>query len=203
MMLILSAVAADLFTTTTDSWIYNSLKNIENSNGTPTEKMNLIKFYLSQAVSRHYSIFMEVNGFESTLKKLVANIGKIMRGSITIKELIVLVLYALYDLILKGGLLGFNNPTDIMVLFGGIVILKIIDAKTGFPLLIANMYKEAHEEREVGQNLIIMENFIKQLGHFFIIEQDKVETPELRLKNIVEELNVLIPKVDPEKIKLM
>jgi len=98
------------------------LKNISTMNATPDEKMKLIKFQLSQAVSRHYTVFMQVNGFTNTFKKLIANVGKITKGIITVKELILIVAWAIYDLVVRGGMLslileGYLTPKDLESFF--------------------------------------------------------------------------------------
>ena len=195
--IVFSALAADLFQKN-DDWIYNSLKNIETMNISSEEKMKLFRFQLSQAVSRWYTVFMQVNGFSSTFKKLLANTGKIFKGIISIKELLILVLWAMYDLVLRGGILSFTNPFDILFLFTGLVGLKIVDASKGFPSLVADMYKESMEERDSSLGLTIMEAFIVQLGYLFAAEQEK--TPETEFKIAVDKLNELIPKIDPEKL---
>ena len=193
--LILSALAADLFSQTKDVWVYNTLKNIQSSNLPFDEKKNAWKFILEQAVNRWYSIFIKVNGFDNVVKKSAANLQKIFKGIITIKELIIIVAWALFDLVIREGLLGLTNPIDVIVLFGGLAALKIVDANSGFPSLVADMYKDAMKEKNPDFDQLAMEDWIRQLGTLFTVDQEKAQTPEEEAESLIDRLNAVIPKL--------
>jgi hypothetical protein len=170
MAIVINSLTSDLFENST-SWIYTSLEKLETSEMSPEDKLKYIRTQLSIAVSRYNSVFLMLSGrsnFSGTIKK-------IFTGKISIKELLIVFAYAMYDLVLRDTNLSFMEPFDIAVLFGVIVFLKIIDANSGFAGLVAEMYEEAFKERNTDETLEIMVSYIKQLCRKFHIEYEKTE----------------------------
>jgi hypothetical protein len=166
-MLTLGAVGADIFSDD-NIWIYNSLRKIEDDASlSPNDKMEMIRYHLGIAVRRHFSIFLRV-GDTRGLDYLRMKVKRLLKGDVVVKELVVLVLYALYDLFLRGGALDIGHPWDILALLGGLVTLKVLDADKGFPGLVATMYEEAvNRDRAVREQLAVIEDYISQLGLLF------------------------------------
>jgi len=193
-LLIIQALVADLFNLKEDSWIYKSLKEIEGQeNLPPDEKISLIRFHLEMAVERYMVVFLAVNGLKKW-KYITKNLLRIQKGVITIKELIILVLYALYDLVIRSGLLSFTFPIDIIIIFIGLTILKIIDASQGILPILVQMYKVAFSEKGNTEILKVTSNLIKQLSHIY--DMETLKTPENHVKKAVEILNENIPKLE-------
>lgn len=167
-MLIFSALIADLFDNA-ESWTYNSFQIIENTKLTKIERVSMIQSQLEIAVNRYMAVFLMVNGFDSLLKRLGATASKIWKGRITIKEIILLLAYAIYNLFLVD--LTFDaGPMDEIILFFVIVILKIIDANSGVAKLIAEMYLEAEADTNPDKYLLKVRERIIELAHIYHIE---------------------------------
>jgi hypothetical protein len=180
-IIVLNALAVDLFSNKGDIWIYNSLRDIEQKqNINSEEKLNLIKYHLDQAVKRYMSVFLLVNGFETKWIRIKKEIKKILTGVITIKELLIIVAYALYDLFFRSGLIDIVAPWDVLVLFSVLTMIKIVDASKGFPSLVAEMYREAKKEGNYEQRLEVIGSYIKQLGALFNINYDKEAITKLK-----------------------
>jgi len=168
--IVVSALAADLFENI-ESWTFNSLRIIEKKGLSSEERVEMIKTQLEVAVDRYMTIFLQVNGFETLLEKLGANANKIYKGVITVKELIIVILYAVYDLVIRQGALTLAEPYDTLIIFAGIVALKIVDANEGVAGIITQMYKESVEEvKDYDGVLLKLANHIKELAHIYHIE---------------------------------
>ena len=166
--LILSALIADLFNNA-ETWTYNSFQIIDNIKLTKEERISMIQSQLEIAVNRYMAVFLMVNGFDTLLKKLGATASKIFKGRITIKEIIVLLAYAVYNLFLVD--LTFDaGPTDEIILFFIIVILKIVDSNAGVAKLIAEMYEEVEAEGKQDEYLLKIRDRIISLAHIYHIE---------------------------------
>jgi len=166
--IVINSLTSDLFENSS-SWVYTSLERLETTELTPDEKLKYIRAQLTIAVNRYDSVFLMLNGKNRTW----GTIKQIFKGKVSIKELIVIFCYAMYDLVLRGEDLSFMEPYDIAVLFGVIVFLKIIDANTGFAGLLSEMYEEAFKERNANETLEILVGYIKQLCHKFDMEKEK------------------------------
>lgn len=141
---------------------------IERKDITDKQKFKILKDQLQIAVNRFDTVFYNING-----KNGKTILTRIIKGSITVKELIVISLYALYDLVLKGGYLKMVDPYDIMVIFVVLVVLKIIDANSGFTQLVTEMYKRAFEDTYTSTTLDTIKGYIRQLCQLFDIEYNK------------------------------
>ena len=167
--IILSALATDLFVNK-EVWVKMTMESLARTDINPEEKIAIIKTQLTIEVDRYQSIFMMVNGFESRLKRIGASLAKITKGSITVKELIVVFMYAMWDLVIREGATNLETPYDVLVLFGGIIVLKIVDANSGFAQLVTNMYKEAYSDKDASIKLTLIGNYIKELANQYDIE---------------------------------
>lgn len=166
--IILSALAADLFSNA-GTWTENSYKIIENEKLTKEERMSMIQSQLEVAVNRYMAVFLMVNGFDSLLKKFGATFNKVFNGKITIKEIIVILSYALYNIILKDTNLDIGH-LDEALLFIVIVAIKIVDANAGVAKLIAEMYLEAKATKDPDKYLLKVRERIIELAHIYHIE---------------------------------
>jgi len=165
-VIIINALVSDLFENT-DSWIFNSLKSIEEQKITPEEKIKQIRIQLDIAVNKYSSVFFMINKNKF--------FTRIFHGRITVKEVIVIFLYAMYDLVLRDANLSIIAPYDIMLLFGVMIILRILDASKGFTSLVASMYDEAFKDRDASITMDIITDYIKQLCNFYNKEVQKIE----------------------------
>lgn len=168
-LIILSALATDLFVNN-ETWVESTMQSIARDDISSEEKIVIIKNQLTIEVARYQSIFMSINGFDTRLKKIVASITKIYKGSITVKEILVIVFYALWDLVVREGVANLESPYDVMILFLGIVALKIVDANSGFAQLVTNMYNEAYSDKDADIKLTFIANYIKELANQYDIE---------------------------------
>ena len=164
-VIIINALVSDLFESN-DAWIFNSLKSIEVQKITPEEKIKQIRIQLGIAVNKYSSVFYIVNKNKF--------ISKIVHGRITVKEVIVIFLYAIYDLVLRNANLSIIEPYDIIILFGVMITLRIIDASKGFASLIANMYDEVFKDRDANITMDIISDYITQLCNFYNSEMEKI-----------------------------
>ncbi len=168
--IIVSALAADLFENI-ESWTYNSLRIVENKSLTKKERVEMIKNQLHIAVDRYMTVFLMVNGFDKLLDKLGAEMKRIYKGVITVKELIIIILYAVYDLVIRQGALTLVEPYDTLIIFAGLIALKVVDANEGVARIIAQMYAESAEEiKDYDGVLAKLANHIKELAHIYHIE---------------------------------
>jgi len=165
----MGALMVDLFENV-ESWILHSMQIVENKALTKQERIEMIRNQLDIAVDRYMAVFLLVNGFESLLHKIGTDISKIFKGIITVKELIVIIAYALYDLVIRDGTLSFLYPYDIGIIFLGLVVLKVVDARAGVAEIIAEMYKEAAEIKNMDNTLNKITEYIKELAHIYHIE---------------------------------
>jgi len=167
--IVMSALMTELFQNT-DTWIYNSLYEIEKKNITDEMKFKIIKEQLQIAVNRYDTVFFAINGKDvnSVLKRIIG-------GSITVKELILISLYALYDLVLKGGYLSLIDPYDISVVFIVLVLLRVMDANSGFANLVVEMYNKAFNEKYTSTTLTTLTGYIRQLCLLFHIDYNEPE----------------------------
>ncbi len=170
-VIIINALVSDLFEST-DSWIFNSLKAIEEQKITPEEKIKQIRIQLEIAVNKYSSVFFMVN------KSKI--FSRIVHGKITTKEVIIIFLYAMYDLVLRDANLSIIAPYDIALMFGVMIILRIVDASKGFTSLVANMYDEVFKERDPNITLDIIRDYITQLCNFYNKEAIKIESKEVK-----------------------
>lgn len=173
--IIISALIADLFNNA-DTWTYNSFQIIDNMKLSREERISMIKSQLEIAVDRYMAVFLMVNGFDSLLKRIGAMANKIFKGRITIKEIIVLLAYAIYNLLLKDLPFDLGAADEILLLFI-IVILKIIDSNAGVARLIAEMYQEVELEGKQDEYLLKIRDRIISLAHIYHIETITNETP--------------------------
>lgn len=165
-VIIINTLVSDLFEST-DSWIFNSLKSIEEQKLTPEEKVKQIRIQLDIAANKYTSLFYMIHK---------SNIfSKMVHGRITIKEVIVLFAYAMYDLVLRDANLSIIAPYDIALLFGVMILLRIIDASKGVTSLVAKMYEEAFKERNASITMDIIADYIRQLCDFYNTEVDKIK----------------------------
>jgi len=139
--IVFSALSTDLFVNN-KLWIENAMENVMRLDLSVAQRVAIIKQQLEIAVDRYLAVFLLVNGFDTVWKRLKVNFSKIYKGSITVKELLIIVVYALWDLVIRNGLTNLENPLDICVLFFGLMVLKIVNANSGFASLVAEMYKE-------------------------------------------------------------
>jgi len=172
--IIINALMTDLFQNT-ETWIFNSMHEIERKDIDDKLKFDILKEQLGIAVNRYDSIFFAVNG-----KDWGKIFKRIWGGSITVKELIVVFLYAIYDLVLKSGYLSMLDPWDIMIVFSCLIGLKIIDAKTGFAGLVTEMYNKAFKEEYTSTTLNVIRGYIRQICLLFHINFEE-ETEKIRL----------------------
>lgn len=185
-VIILQGLAADLFGTNGSIWVYNSLCEIETKEIDPKDKLNLIKYHLEQAVKRYGVVFFE--DIEGTFGKVLEELKRITKGIITVKELIVILMYALYDLVLRNGLIDIPVPFDVLVLFLGIVGIRIIDAGKGFTSILVKLYNEAfNKEAKQEHKLDMIGTYIKQLGALFNIHYDENTIQCIQQKETVKE----------------
>lgn len=168
MGLVLAALLTDLFENI-DSWVQQSFKIVENQNLSKEQKIESIKNQLEIAQDRYLEVFLMLN-YDTLIKSLITRIGKIVKGLITVKELIILVAYALYDLVIREGMLSFLYPYDVAVIFGVLVLLSTLNAKAGIASLIVAMYKEAKDIKNVDTSLDKIVSYIKQLCNVLHIE---------------------------------
>ena len=84
-VIIINALVSDLFEST-DSWIFNSLKSIEEQKISSEEKIKQIRIQLDIAVNKYSSVFFMINKNKF--------FSRIVHGRITVKEILVLFLYA-------------------------------------------------------------------------------------------------------------
>ena len=164
-VIIINALVSDLFESN-DAWIFNSLKSIEVQKITPEEKIKQIRIQLDIAVNKYSSVFYIVNKNKF--------MSKVIHGRITVKEVIVIFLYAIYDLVLRNANLSIIEPYDIIILFGVMITLRIIDASKGFASLIANMYDEVFKDRDANITMDIISDYITQLCNFYNSEMEKI-----------------------------
>lgn len=164
--IIINALITDLFQNT-ETWIWNSMKEIERKDIKDEYKFKLLKDQLKIAVERYDTVFFMINGKD--WKKIF---NRIINGSITVKELIVIGLYAIFDLVLKNGYLSITEPYDVAILFGVLIILKILDANSGFASLVAEMYKQLYDEEYTSTTMNTIRSYIRQLCLIFHIEYD-------------------------------
>lgn len=170
--IIINALLTDLFQNV-DTWIFNSMYEIERKDIKDEMKFEILKEQLGIAVNRYDTVFFAVNG-----KKFGKIFKRVIKGSITVKELIVIFLYAIYDLVLKMGYLSMLDPYDIFILFTALVGLKIIDANSGFASIVTEMYGKLFNETYTSTTLATIRGYIRQLCLLFHIdyeeEKDKI-----------------------------
>lgn len=193
--IIITALAADLFENI-ETWIYNNMVIIEKKGLTPGERITMIKTQLDSAVDRYMALFLLVNGFDNFLKKAWNNIIKIGKGIITIKEAILILSYAMYDLVVRDGALSFMYPYDTLVIFTGFIGLKIINAETGVAGIITAMYKEIEDIKDINKTLKSITDYIKELAHMYHIEisipqEDQVVTLNARIADLKAQIKSL------------
>lgn len=177
--ILFQALASDLFTEE-DTWIYNTLKKIEGQNISAKEKMEKIRYHLDVAVKKYMNVFLQVNGL-SKFNKIKKYALKVAKGKITVKELLIIGLYALYDLVWKSGTISITEPWDIVFTFGIVIILKIIDANKGFAGILATMWKEAYNaEKSDEHQLTLITEYIQQLGAIFNMTIDEAKPEEIK-----------------------
>ena len=184
-MILICALAVDLFKLTKDSSIYNSLVQIETQSISNEEKVVLIKQQLQLAVDRYNTIFFMANDFTQLITTLREDGKRILNGVISVKELIVILLYTLYDLVIREGALSLTSPWDKGVIFLGLVFIKIIDAQNGFASIIAQMYKEAKNTINHDEALVILTDYIKQLVFLY----DRTTCPKNPVNTTTTEIN--------------
>jgi len=197
--IVFSALATDLFVNN-KAWVENAMVNIERKDIDGKQRVAIIKQQLEIAVDRYMDVFIIVNGFDSTFKRVWANVSKIYKGAITTKELLLIVVYALWDLVIRNGLTHLENPFDIVVLFLGLTVLKVIDANSGFAGLVAEMYKEIDAGKDQEVTLTLWANYIKQLANLYDLTYEGNKTPEESFENALKTLNEVVPKLTQEKI---
>jgi len=171
--IIINALLTDLFQNT-ETWIYNSMKEIENKDIDDKQKLKILKDQLTIAVNRYDTVFFAING-----KDMNKIFTRIIKGSITVKELIVIALYALYDLVLRSGYLSLTEPFDISALFIALVLLNIIGAKSGFANLVVEMYNTAFNKTYTSTTMNTLKGYIRQLCQLFDIEYDETIITEI------------------------
>lgn len=198
--IIFSALATDLFVNN-KLWIENAMENVMRMDLSVDQRVAVIKQQLEIAVDRYLSVFLLVNGLDSIFKRLRVNVSKIYKGCITVKELLIIVIYALWDLVIRNGLPNLENPLDICVLFFGLMVLKIVDANSGFASLVAEMYKEIDDNKNQDVILTSWGNYIKQLANLYDLTYDSEKTPEEMFENALKVINDVVPKINPEDIK--
>lgn len=170
-IIILSALTADIFNNA-KSWTYNSFQIIEDETTSKEERIRMIQSQLEIAVDRYMAVFLLVNGLDTMLKKVSACASKIFKGKITIKELIVILAYAIYNLVLID--LPFElGMWDEIILFFGIAAIKIVDANAGVAGLIAEMYFEAKTVTNTDKSLLKIRDRIIALMNIYHIETIK------------------------------
>jgi len=196
--IIFSALATDLFVNN-KAWVQNAMENVMRVELSVDERVAIIKQQLEIAVDRYMSVFVIVNGFDSIFKRVFGDIQKIYKGCITVKELLIIVVYAMWDLVIRNGLTNFENPFDIMVLFLGLTVLKVVDANSGFAGLVAEMYKEIDEGKTPEVTLTLWANYIKQLANLYDLTYDE-KTAEESFENALKVLNEVVPKLTQESI---
>lgn len=165
--IIINALMSDLFQNT-ENWIFNSMYEIERKDITDIQKMKMLKEQLTIAVNRYDTIFFAING-----KDWKAIFKRIYKGSITVKELIVITVYMLYDLVLKSGYLTLADPWDVTILLGILIFLKIIDSDAGFSSLVVEMYQKAFNEKYTSTTLDTIKGYIYQICNIFHINYDE------------------------------
>jgi len=148
-------------------------------------------------------VFLLVNGIDSFFKRVRISVGKVFKGAITTKELLLIVVYALWDLVIRSGVTQLENPFDIVVLFLGLTVLKVIDAKSGFANLVAEMYAEIDEGKDQEVTLTLWANYIKQLANLYDLVYSTDKTPEELFENALRIVNEVVPKIDPEELKII
>lgn len=199
--IVFSALATDLFVNN-KLWIENAMENVMRKDLNVAQRVAIIKQQLEIAADRYLSVFLLVNGFDSIWKRVQVNFKKIYKGSITVKELLIIVVYALWDLVIRNGLTNLENPLDICVLFFGLMILKIVNANSGFASLVAEMYKEIDDNKDQEATLTSWANYIKQLANLYDLTYEE-KTPEESFENALKVINDVVPKIDPEEIKVI
>ena len=189
--IIVSALAADLFENV-EAWILNSMTIVENKAVDKGERISMIKNQLDIAVNRYMMVFLQVNGFESLWKRLLIDSKRILKGAITVKELVIIVAYAIYDLIIRNGNLSLTEPYDALLVFAGIIALKTVDAKSGVAEIMAEMYKEASDFKDQDVLLNKISGYIKALAHIYHIETtvpiNVAELSDVEIKNLLMEI---------------
>jgi hypothetical protein len=197
--IVFSALATDLFVNN-KSWVENAQENLMRIDLKADERVAIIKQQLEIAVDRYQSVFILVNGFDKTWKRVWANVSKIYKGHITVKELLIIVVYALWDLVIRNGLTNLENPFDIVVLFLGLTVLKVVDANSGFAGLVAEMYKELDEDKSPEIMLTLWANYIKQLVNMYDLGYTEDESPEIRFEEALKIVKEVKPKLSNETI---
>ena len=198
----LSALTTDLFVNN-KAWVENAMVNVERRDLNVAQRVAIIKQQLEIAVDRYLSVFLLVNGIDSFFKRVRISVGKVFKGAITTKELLLIVVYALWDLVIRSGVTQLENPFDIVVLFLGLTVLKVIDAKSGFANLVAEMYAEIDEGKDQEVTLTLWANYIKQLANLYDLVYSTDKTPEELFENALRIVNEVVPKIDPEEIKII
>lgn len=197
--IIISALATDLFENI-ESWTVNSLRIIENQASTKEERIEMIKTQLDIAVDRYMSVFLIINGFDSMFKKISQDVKNISKGVITVKELLVIFLYAVYDLVLRMGALTLVEPYDTLLILGGWVVLQIVDAKSGAAEIIAAMYSEAAEIKNIDVILNKITQYIKDLAHLYHLE---TIIPEVKIEELSDsEVKTLLLQIKQRQAKI-
>lgn len=166
-LILITALAVDLFLMSKDSWIYKSLEKIEKQDISKEEKMELIRNQLSLAVERYNIIFFMSNDFTDLIRTIREDLKRILNGTISVKELLVLLAYAMYDLVIRDGAVNLAQPWDKFVIYFGIIVIKLIDAQNGFASIISRMYKEIKIPMKTEEALDKMTEYIKQLTYLF------------------------------------
>ncbi len=198
--IIFSALSTDLFVNN-KLWVENAMENITRIDLSTDQRVAVIKQQLEIAVDRYLTVFLMVNGIDSAIKKAWINVKKIYKGCITIKELLIIVVYALWDLVIRNGLPNLENPLDICVLFFGLMVLKIVDADSGFASLVAEMYKEIDDSTNQDVILTSWANYIKQLANLYDLTYVNDQSVEEQFENALKLVRDLIPKLDSDAIK--
>lgn len=187
--ILIYSLIADLFENN-EVWIYDALREIESSNLSPEDKINMIKQKLNIAVERHIILFIKINGFDSFIDLIKTHAKRIVKGIITVKELIVILIYIVYDLIIRGGALDVIYPYDGGVAFILFILLNVLTSTKGFAGLVANLYHESFSEKDNKDKLKAIEELIKQLGGIFNIQYNKCdETTKEKIKIEIAEKN--------------
>ncbi|MFX1380753.1 MAG: hypothetical protein ACFFA4_16850 [Promethearchaeota archaeon] len=173
-LIVFSALAFDLFEELESEWIYNSLRKIELDSSTPRERIQMIHDELDIAVKQHLSLMLAANGLEKFVVKIIAKFSLVTKGVISIKEMIVIVAYAFYDIVIAGGTTNIKSAASFLII-GFYVILKIVDATRGAAGVIALIYNEAKKQTDAVKEMAEISKLIKLLSQKIGIEYDKCD----------------------------
>lgn len=167
---VMSALATDFFENV-ESWVFESLKKLKGENISAEQKVQMIKSQLRIAVKQYDSLFFRVNGIGESLGRIRKRFKKIGRGVISVKELIVIIGYALFDLLIRSGGMSLGEPWDVALPFIILVILRMIGADQGSMAVLVDLYQTAfNQQKQANDKLPLLEDYIKQLAHLFNVE---------------------------------